>query len=269
MAGHARLRLRSSGRDPNPQPPTPNPPLARAPPGLAHPDRPRPPGERVRPRRPALPGQPDRPGSRRRLPPLGSPLPGPRRVPPPRQPAARRLGRRGRARARGREPQGAAAGLARGPGGPADRPRAEPRRGPPLPPRRPVDVDRAVQPGLVREGPPSLPRRLPRARRPLARPDDAALGRRLRLRDPRDPASRPRRACSSTRASSRSSGSACPAVDPLGERATRDWLFQDPLRTVGVREYVRGDSQRASTGVRPRGPARSRSRCTSRRPRRG
>src|SRR5919199_3715555 len=35
-----------------------------------------------------------------------------------------------------------------------------------------------------------------------------------------------------------------PAVDPLGERAARDWLFQDPLRTVGVREYVRGDSQR-------------------------
>jgi uncharacterized protein (DUF58 family) len=35
-----------------------------------------------------------------------------------------------------------------------------------------------------------------------------------------------------------------PAVDPLGERATRDWLFHDPLRTVGVREYVRGDSQR-------------------------
>jgi uncharacterized protein (DUF58 family) len=35
-----------------------------------------------------------------------------------------------------------------------------------------------------------------------------------------------------------------PAVDPLGERATRDWLFQDPLRTVGVREYVRGDSPR-------------------------
>jgi uncharacterized protein (DUF58 family) len=35
-----------------------------------------------------------------------------------------------------------------------------------------------------------------------------------------------------------------PAADPLGERATRDWLFQDPLRTVGLREYVRGDSQR-------------------------
>jgi uncharacterized protein (DUF58 family) len=35
-----------------------------------------------------------------------------------------------------------------------------------------------------------------------------------------------------------------PAVDPLGERAARDWLFQDPLRTVGVREYVRGDSRR-------------------------
>jgi uncharacterized protein (DUF58 family) len=35
-----------------------------------------------------------------------------------------------------------------------------------------------------------------------------------------------------------------PAVDPLGERASRDWLLEDPARTVGVREYVRGDSRR-------------------------
>lgn len=35
-----------------------------------------------------------------------------------------------------------------------------------------------------------------------------------------------------------------PMHDPLGDRAARDWLFEDPLRTVGVREYTRGDSRR-------------------------
>jgi uncharacterized protein (DUF58 family) len=35
-----------------------------------------------------------------------------------------------------------------------------------------------------------------------------------------------------------------PARDPLGERAARDWLFEDPLRAVGVREYAPGDSPR-------------------------
>ena len=35
-----------------------------------------------------------------------------------------------------------------------------------------------------------------------------------------------------------------PAADPFGDRHTRQWLFEDPLRTVGVREYVPGDSPR-------------------------
>ncbi|MHB1134665.1 MAG: DUF58 domain-containing protein [Chloroflexota bacterium] len=35
-----------------------------------------------------------------------------------------------------------------------------------------------------------------------------------------------------------------PAADPFGDRGLRRWLFQDPLRTVGVREYVPGDSPR-------------------------
>ncbi len=35
-----------------------------------------------------------------------------------------------------------------------------------------------------------------------------------------------------------------PARDPFGDRAVRQWLFQDPLRTVGVRDYAPGDSLR-------------------------
>jgi uncharacterized protein (DUF58 family) len=35
-----------------------------------------------------------------------------------------------------------------------------------------------------------------------------------------------------------------PARDPFGDRATRQWLFEDPLRTVGVRDYLPGDSPR-------------------------
>ncbi len=35
-----------------------------------------------------------------------------------------------------------------------------------------------------------------------------------------------------------------PAREPLGDRAVRDWLFEDPIRTVGVREYAPGDSPR-------------------------
>jgi uncharacterized protein (DUF58 family) len=35
-----------------------------------------------------------------------------------------------------------------------------------------------------------------------------------------------------------------PAGDPFGDRATRQWLLEDPLRTVGVRGYVPGDSPR-------------------------
>ena len=35
-----------------------------------------------------------------------------------------------------------------------------------------------------------------------------------------------------------------PAADPFGDRGLRRWLFEDPLRTVGVREYVPGDSPR-------------------------
>lgn len=35
-----------------------------------------------------------------------------------------------------------------------------------------------------------------------------------------------------------------PAKDPFGDRKTRQWIFEDPLRTVGVREYVYGDSPR-------------------------
>ena len=35
-----------------------------------------------------------------------------------------------------------------------------------------------------------------------------------------------------------------PSRDPFGDRAVRQWLFQDPLRVVGVRDYVPGDSLR-------------------------
>jgi uncharacterized protein (DUF58 family) len=35
-----------------------------------------------------------------------------------------------------------------------------------------------------------------------------------------------------------------PSRDPFGDVAVRQWLFQDPLRTVGVRDYVPGDSPR-------------------------
>ena len=35
-----------------------------------------------------------------------------------------------------------------------------------------------------------------------------------------------------------------PTRDPFGDRAVRQWLFQDPLRTVGVRDYAPGDSLR-------------------------
>lgn len=35
-----------------------------------------------------------------------------------------------------------------------------------------------------------------------------------------------------------------PPRDPFGDRRTRDWLFEDPLNTVGVREYASGDSPR-------------------------
>lgn len=35
-----------------------------------------------------------------------------------------------------------------------------------------------------------------------------------------------------------------PAADPFGDRHTRQWLFVDPQRSVGVREYTPGDSPR-------------------------
>jgi len=35
-----------------------------------------------------------------------------------------------------------------------------------------------------------------------------------------------------------------PSKDPFGDRKTRQWIFEDPLRTVGVREYVYGDNPR-------------------------
>ncbi len=35
-----------------------------------------------------------------------------------------------------------------------------------------------------------------------------------------------------------------PPRDPFGDRRTRDWLFEDPLNVVGVREYASGDSPR-------------------------
>jgi uncharacterized protein (DUF58 family) len=35
-----------------------------------------------------------------------------------------------------------------------------------------------------------------------------------------------------------------PPRDPFGDRRTRDWLFEDPLNAVGVREYASGDSPR-------------------------
>jgi len=35
-----------------------------------------------------------------------------------------------------------------------------------------------------------------------------------------------------------------PPKDPFGDLKARQWIFQDPLRTIGVREYVYGDSPR-------------------------
>jgi len=35
-----------------------------------------------------------------------------------------------------------------------------------------------------------------------------------------------------------------PAKDPFGDRRSRQWIFEDPLRTVGSRDYVYGDSPR-------------------------
>jgi uncharacterized protein (DUF58 family) len=35
-----------------------------------------------------------------------------------------------------------------------------------------------------------------------------------------------------------------PARQPIGERRTRSWLFEDPSRLVGVREHRPGDSLR-------------------------
>ncbi|MCL4466537.1 MAG: DUF58 domain-containing protein [Chloroflexi bacterium] len=35
-----------------------------------------------------------------------------------------------------------------------------------------------------------------------------------------------------------------PAKDPFGDRKARQWLFEDPLRIAGTREYVYGDSLR-------------------------
>lgn len=35
-----------------------------------------------------------------------------------------------------------------------------------------------------------------------------------------------------------------PPRDPFGDRRAHDWLFEDPLNTVGVREYAYGDSPR-------------------------
>lgn len=35
-----------------------------------------------------------------------------------------------------------------------------------------------------------------------------------------------------------------PPRDPFGDHATRDWIFEDPLRVVGLRDYVRGDNPR-------------------------
>lgn len=35
-----------------------------------------------------------------------------------------------------------------------------------------------------------------------------------------------------------------PAKDPFGDLRVRQWLFEDPLRTVGVRDYLAGDSPR-------------------------
>lgn len=35
-----------------------------------------------------------------------------------------------------------------------------------------------------------------------------------------------------------------PSKDPFGDLKNRQWLFEDPLRTVGVREYAYGDSPR-------------------------
>ena len=35
-----------------------------------------------------------------------------------------------------------------------------------------------------------------------------------------------------------------PAKDPFGDRKARQWLFEDPLRVAGTREYVYGDSLR-------------------------
>jgi uncharacterized protein (DUF58 family) len=35
-----------------------------------------------------------------------------------------------------------------------------------------------------------------------------------------------------------------PARDPFGDLRTRQWIFHDPMRTIGVREYVHGDDPR-------------------------